>query len=161
MLSGSARRPPGSISSLSQAQSCGLGGGGTTTVRLSPSLRPSWPCRRRVRGRCCSLGPMELRSQACLRACLQGSRAQVLPENSDTPKLHLKFSGAPLSSSDASPEGAGCPGHCFYGIPGLCPHVHEKCSFTLSLHPSMSITKKQDYCDIFLNSEKSSCLSTE
>ena len=130
-------------------------------MRLSLARRPSWPCRRHVRGRRCSPGPTEPHSQACLRASLQGSRAQVPPENSDTPKLHLKFSRAPPSPPDESPEGAKCSGALSEWDSSLCPRVHETCSSALSFHPSISIMKTQEHCDVFLNSEKSSCMSNE
>ena len=127
--SGSARRPQGSFSSPSQAGWWAWGQRRNHSEALA-RRPPSWPCRCHVWGRHCSPGPTEPHSQACLRASLQGSRARVLPENSDTPKLHLKFRGPPslpLMNLLKELSALGC---CLYGAPVCAPlsmrrvHLH-------------------------------------
>lgn len=155
-FSSSAGRHPGSqdcITSPSKAQSGELRGeevmghiGETLSFRWS-----SWSCRRCIWGRHCSPGSTEPHSWGCQITCLKGTRAQVLPENSDTPKLHLRASPLLLMNFLKESHALGCWLYRNFTFVTLCPWKMFICSFSPS---SILIMEKQDYCDIFLNSEK-------
>lgn len=151
-FSSSAGRHPGSqdcITSPSKAQSGELRGEevmGHIGDTLS-SCWSSWSCRRCIWGRHCSPGSTEPHSWGCQITCLKGTRAQVLPENSATPKLHLRASPLHLMNFLRSHMLWGADST---GISPLCPCVHEKCSFALSLPPLFWLWKSKITVIFFL-----------